>query len=527
MKTVLFSLNASRTHTNLAIRCLQTSLERAGFSVVLLERTEKDKRAEVLEALYREKADLYGFSTYLWNREEHLALAEDLKRLLPRCRIVFGGPEVSYEDASFLTRYPFVDTLLRGEGEETLVSLCRLLLTGQPLPPVMDGGPYRDFVHESIHYKKDENFAQNILYYESSRGCPYRCAYCLSSLHTTPAVRAKSVEKTLEDLRAFEAFREIKVIKFIDRTFNFDRKRAIALWTALLGEEYTKHYHFEVCASLLDEEAFALLARFPQGKIQLEVGVQTTNPAVLEAVGRKDDPALVVSAVERLYRLGNMHIHADLIAGLPGEDLTSFARSFDRLYGKCHMLQLGFLKILKETPMEQIALDRGYRVSARPPYELLSSDEMSFEDILLLKRVESVLERFGNSGRFSRGMACIMEHGSPFAKLRKLSDFFPRPELISQRNAYEGLFAWGRTLPDVKEDALKQALALDFLLNEQGHLPAALAWPHRTWESGKKRVFGQKHPDAFLPATEIYRIGVRSLAVDRKNGRFYELGEDA
>ena len=234
MKIVLFSLNASRTHTNLAIRCLAGSLKQNGFGeVVLIERTEKENRNDTLASLYRERADLYGFSTYIWNVDAHLKLAQNLKHLLPDSKILFGGPEVSYHDESFLDIHSYIDHLIRGEGEDAIVTLARAIEQNYTAPRIIDGGVYQGFLEAGVSSESKEDTRGSILYYESSRGCPYSCAYCLSSVHTTPRVRAKSVEATLADLKFFEAFDNIRIIKFVDRTFNFDKKRAMAIWEAL------------------------------------------------------------------------------------------------------------------------------------------------------------------------------------------------------------------------------------------------------------------------------------------------------
>ncbi len=517
MKIVLFSLNASRVHTNLAIRCLAESLKQNGFhDVVLIERTEKDNRNDTLSALYREKADLYGFSTYIWNVEAHLKLAENLKKLLPDTKILFGGPEVSYHNEAWLDAHPFVDHLIRGEGEDAIVTLCQ----NPNAPKILDGGVYQGFLTAPVPYHSEGDYHGNILYYESSRGCPYACAYCLSSLHTTPRVRAKSAEDTLRDLSYFESFGALRIIKFVDRTFNFNKKRAMAIWEAILSPEYTKNYHFEVCASLLDDDCLALLKRFPKGKIQLEIGVQSTNPTVLSAIHRRDDTKEVLKNLETLMSFGNMHIHADLIAGLPGEDYASFARSFDDLYGKCDMLQLGFLKLLHGSPLMAEKETYGYLTTAEAPYEVLANNTLSFDEINRLHHIEAVLERFSNSGRFSRAMKVLTESRSPFSLFEALAAYLPNPNLISQREAYSTLLAFEKDAERIIP--LKSALALDFLLNEQGHLPPALDFYPITLSREEKHAFAQNHPDAFLPATECYEIPtIGRIFVDRKNHVLY------
>ena len=524
MKIVLFSLNASRSHTNLAIRCLAKSLWQNGFDkVTLIERTEKDNRNDTLAALYRERADLYGFSTYIWNIDAHLTLAQNLKHLLPNSKILFGGPEVSYHSERFLERHPYIDHLICGEGEDAIVTLAKALGQNVTAPKIIDGGVYQGFLEAGVPYEHSEDTSGSILYYESSRGCPYSCAYCLSSLHTTPRVRAKSVEATLADLTAFEAFDHIRIIKFIDRTFNFDKDRAKAIWKALQSDRYTKNYHFEVCASLLDEECLDLLSRFEKGKIQLEIGVQTTNPRVLAAINRRDDTKEVLQNLETLLSFGNMHIHADLIAGLPTEDYMSFAKSFNDLYGKCDMLQLGFLKLLHGSPLMAKKEEYGYIYHAEAPYEVLANSTLSFEEIIRLHHIEAVLERFSNSGRFSRAMKVLTKDRKPFSVFEALADYLPNPNLLSQREAYSALLAFEKDRGEAdRYEELKDALALDFLLNEQGHLPPSLGYRPTVPAQEERQNFRDAHPEAFLPATECYDIPTYGrIFVDRKNKRMY------
>ena len=281
MKVVLFTLNGSWSHSSLALRCLRRTLERDGFEVVLIEHNLRDRTAHILEHLYAEQADVYGFSCYIWNLCEMLAIGETLRMLLPKSRLVLGGPEVSFDTARFEGK-DWIDAIICGEGEEALPALCREMQSGQPHARVIMGGMPDVMRDEGILYRNGEETG-GILYYESSRGCPYSCAYCLSS--ATHGLRMKSVEQVLCDLEAFEHLdAACRVIKFVDRTFNADVKRANAIWQALLDGRFTKYYHFEVCASLLNEESFLILSRFPKGKIQLEFGLQSTNPDTLAAV---------------------------------------------------------------------------------------------------------------------------------------------------------------------------------------------------------------------------------------------------
>lgn len=525
MKIVLFSLNASRSHTNLAIRLLRQSLNKAGFSeVVLIERTEKEKSFDTLAALAEERADVYGFSSYLWNITAHYTLAENLKKLLPKSKIVFGGPEVSYTADEISEKHPFIDTILTGEGEESIVSLVRAYEKGE-CPRILAGTPSRDFEADDIPYGENEARRGNILYYESSRGCPYRCAYCLSGADEFKRIRAKSVEKTLDDLRQFEKFDNVRIIKFIDRTFNFDVGRANAIWKALQNEAFTKQYHFEIAASLLDDDALTILKAMPNGKIQLEIGVQSTNGEVLNTINRPNMTEKVLSTVRTLYGFGNMHIHTDLIVGLPSDTYRSIGKSFDALAFSCHDLQLGFLKLLKGAPLYERQKDYGYLFHSEPPYEVLATDTLSFAEITKLKKIEAVHERYLNSGRFLRAMQVLCDERSPFRVLEALSEFLPDVTTLSQRDAYCKLLEFDRSLGiDSRATMLIDAVTLDFLLNEQGRVPKDI--PHcllSLTPEDKKRI-KESHPELFLPATECYDLyTLGKFAVDRKNKLYFRL----
>ncbi len=525
MKITLFSLNASRSHTNLAIRLLKTSLNQAGYTdVTLLERTEKERRFDVLATLVQENADVYGFSSYLWNIQAHLALAENIKKLLPNAKIVFGGPEVSYTAEEIKTAHPFIDTVLTGEGEESIVSLIQAYEKGNT-PRILSGHPFTDFENADIPYQENESRRGNILYYESSRGCPYRCAYCLSGAEEFKKIRAKSSAKTLNDLSKFEAFDNVRIIKFIDRTFNYDIRRANTVWKALQNESFSKQYHFEIAASLLDENSFAILKTMPQGKIQLEIGVQSTNPEVLKTINRPDKTDEVLSAIKRLYAFGNMHIHTDLIVGLPNDTYRSIGKSYDALAFHCHDLQLGFLKLLKGSPLYEKQREYGYRFHSEPPYEVLSSNTLSFAEIARLKKMETVHERYINSQRFTRAMRVLCDERSPFQMLEALSDFLPDVTTLSQRDAYVKLLEFDQSLGiDSRRSALIDAVTLDFLLNEQGRIPKEI--PHFVINvlPGDKKRIAERHPELFLPATEYYTLEtLGKFAVDRKNKRYYQI----
>ncbi len=476
MKVVLFTLNGSWSHSSLALRCLRGPLERAGHTVVLAEGTLRDRTAHVLERLYRERADVYGFSCYIWNLEEMLTLGETLHGLLPESRFVLGGPEVSFATERF-DGMSWIDSIVCGEGERAMPALCELFAQGKIPPRVFVGEP-PTLGDEGILYRDGEQTG-GILYYESSRGCPYSCAYCLSS--ATRGVRMKSAEQTLADMEAFESLKtDCRIIKFVDRTFNADPARANAIWNALLDDRFGKHYHFEVCASLLNEESFEILSRFPKGKIQLEFGLQSTNPETLAAASRHIDPARVISAVRRIHDMGNIHVHLDLIAGLPYESYARFARSFDDAYGSCDLLQLGFLKLLYGTPLRERAEEYGYRTLAKPPYTVLKSRWISYPEMQKLSHIAETLERYLESGRFSHTLWYLMPRvASPFSFWEGLTEHLarrdPRPlQKLSQPDAFLALWEFSKTLAGVEADELRTMLAADFSENEHKNPPSFL-----------------------------------------------------
>ncbi len=478
MKIVLFTLNGSWVHTSLSLRCLRDACEKKGYDVALVEHTLRDRSAHVLEHLYREKGDVYGFSCYIWNLDQMLALGKALHEILPNAKIVLGGPEVSYATERF-QGMNWIDAVVCGEGENTFPALCEQMQKGLPHERILQGLPVCEMEQTGIYYREGEG-SGGILYYESSRGCPYACAYCLSS--ATRGLRAKSVEQTLSDLLEFERIHtDCRVIKFVDRTFNANVARANEIWRALLDEAFTKHYHFEVCASLLNEESFELLSRFPKGKIQLEFGLQSTNPETLDAVARHISPRDVIRNVRRVHDIGNIHVHLDLIAGLPYESYARFARSFDEAYGSCDLLQLGFLKLLHGTALRENIEKYGYKCLPNPPYTVLESNWISYEELSRLSHIAEVLERYLESGRFAHTLWYLTPlMPSPFAFWEGLAQYLcardERPlQKLSQPDVFRYLLEYASSLPNVQEDTLRQMLSADFTTHEHKNPPSFLS----------------------------------------------------
>ena len=480
MKILLFALNGSYTHTNLAIRCLREPLEQNGFEVQLLERNLRDRTAHILRDLVAAHADIVGFSTYIWNVRPMLELARDLKTIRSQCHIVFGGPEVSYDTDRFLgEEYSFIDAIVCGMGEETLPAVCRELRDGHAIPRIWRGKTIdiERFHHAGILYRETDFPDGSMLYYESSRGCPFSCAYCLSS--ASHPLHAKRISQVREDLIEFEKLpNHIRIIKFVDRTFNFNPSRANAIWEILLQETFTRHYHFEICASLLNEESFEILSRLPKGKIQLEIGLQSTYEPTLLAVSRHIDPHQVLAKVRRIHAMGNIHVHLDLIAGLPYEGYERFGKSFDEAYPCCDLLQLGFLKLLHGTELRNKAKEYGYCYMHEAPYTVLQSNWLSFDEMSRLGEIAEILERYRESGKFDRCLAVLLDGTrSPFHFYEALNDYIAKYDgrhiqKISQVDAYRLLYEYVSTMVDGPTlERFSDAMHIDFSAGEVRKAP--------------------------------------------------------
>ena len=479
MKIVLFGLNGSFSHTCLALRCLRGALERDGYATEVIEANLRDRRDEILQTLYSRNADIYGFSCYIWNITEMLLLAADLKALLPNTKIIFGGPEVSFDTERFEDK-DYIDCVVTGEGEGIVSELCAAVVRGEKLAKIVNGKSGNVMSDEGILYRDGDYKAGEMLYYESSRGCPYNCSYCLSSAEH--GVRAKSTEQTLEDLLEFEKLEnDIKVIKFVDRTFNCDKKRANAVWRALTDPKYTKTYHFEICASLLDEESFEVLSKLPKGKVQLEIGLQSTNKRTLDEISRHTDSAQVISATERLHKIGNIHIHLDLIAGLPYEGYESFKRSFNDAYFSCDMLQLGFLKLLHGTKLRRDAQKYGVVYSENPPYTVLQTADISRDELYRLSQIADLLDRYYSSGKFSLCIDfAVRKADSPFDFYEGLYDYMTETEgrgvrKLSQTDAFRVLYGYVRCFMSENDaEHFEEFMHRDFSANEVRRLPLSV-----------------------------------------------------
>ena len=443
MKTVLVAINAKYIHSNLAVYSLRSYARTFGYEPELLEFTINQQKDQILKGIYEAKPDLLCFSCYIWNLSYAEEIIEDIKKILPEVTIWAGGPEVSYDAPKFLKRHPEVDGIMCAEGEKTLTELISYYEVGKSQGKSLDGingmvyqenktihqTPLRDIMNMDdlvFPYEDLKDFEHKIIYYESSRGCPFSCSYCLSSIDKKLRFRSFSlVEKELE----FFLAHKVPQVKFVDRTFNCKKSHAMAIWTYIKEHDNgITNFHFEVAADLLTEDEIALIQTMRPGLIQLEIGVQSTNEKTLAEIHRKTDFEEITRKVKAVQKGENVHQHLDLIAGLPYENYESFGHSFNDVYAlKPEQLQLGFLKVLKGSYMAEAAEGYGCVHKAKPPYEVLGTRWLSYEEILKLKGVEEMVEVYYNSGQFQKTIRA-MEHlfETAFSMYEELADFYEK-----------------------------------------------------------------------------------------------------
>ncbi|MCW6110376.1 B12-binding domain-containing radical SAM protein [Clostridium sporogenes] len=490
MKSLLVAINSKYIHSNLALRYLRANAEDLNYECMLKEFTINDRKENILEKIIMEKADLVAFSCYIWNLEYVEELANLIKLVKPSTEIIFGGPEVSYDSESFLRRVPG-EYIIKGEGEETFREFIKCKIENKSLDKVkglyiktLNGIKYTGERHnipmDSVvfPYKKEEDLKNKIVYYEASRGCPFKCKYCLSS--TLHGVRFHDIERVKKEIK-FLVDKNVKLIKFVDRTFNCNHKFAMEVWEYIINLDTDATFHFEISADLLTKEELDILSKSKEERIQFEVGVQTTNNEVLKNINRHVNFETIKEKVEELKKLKNIKQHLDLIAGLPGEDYNSFKNSFNDVYSiEPEEIQLGFLKLLKGSPMRLEAEKWGMVYSPYPPYEILSTKDISYEELLILKKVEGVVDKYYNSGKFNNILKYFMgEFKKPFDFYYRLAMFcndkgyFDRN--ISGPQYYKVFLEFNEEFLNKNSEFLKEIIKYDYLkFNKKQWLPEFL-----------------------------------------------------
>ena len=500
MKFLLTAINAKYIHSNLAVYSLRAAAFAAApasdkhepFSVELAEFTINHRTEEILRDIFLRKPDVLLFSCYIWNIVYVRELAENCKKIMPEVPVWLGGPEVSYDAEKFLRENPAADGILCGEGEETFRLLAECYAAGQAdtehlaeipglvfrepvesaarLIRVNTPAPLPDLSALPFPYGELAEFENRIIYYESSRGCPFSCSYCLSSIEKS--VRFRDIEKVCRELQFF-LDRRVPQVKFVDRTFNCRKSHAMAVWSYILEHDNgITNFHFEIEAELLDEEELALLERMRPGLVQLEIGVQSANRETLKAVRRSTDLERLRRVVERIRDGKNIHQHLDLIAGLPFEDYESFGHSFDQVFAlKPEQLQLGFLKVLKGAPMYEDARKYGIAYRSQPPYEVLFTPWLPFSDILRLKMIEEMVEIYYNSHQFGMTLGqLIPRFSSAFAFFEQLALYYERNQegqKSSRVRKYELLLGFASEHFPEDEDRYRELLTIDYYLRER------------------------------------------------------------
>lgn len=487
-KVILAALNAKYIHSNLALRYLSRfQNNNLKHHVETMEFTINQRLDFIAEELFRKQPDVILFSCYIWNVEMLRQLCPILKKIMPDCVIGFGGPEVSYESETFLKENPAVDFIMRGEGELVFTKYLEHLDTGKPATlGEIESLTYRQegeiFSTPQMHpmdlallpfpYEDDFSDVQNqIIYYESSRGCPYRCGYCLSSVEN--GVRFVPLDKVLPDLQKF-LDKNVPQVKFIDRTFNCKKSHAMAIWKYLHEHDNgVTNFHFEITADLIDQETIDFLKTVRKGLFQFEIGVQSTNPQTIHAINRNVDFGALSEIVQQIKDGGNIHQHLDLIAGLPYEDYDSFGRSFNDVYAlHPEQLQLGFLKVLKGSMLHQKQKEFEIVYHDTAPYEVLTTHELPFADTLRLKYVEEMVETYYNSGRFLHTLAYLVPlYESPFAFFEALSQFWVRENYhylgVSKMGLFDVLWRFVEGNPKVEKQKLQWEMKFDIALHEK------------------------------------------------------------
>ena len=533
MKFLLTAINAKFIHSNPAIYSLRACVgEKLQPYVELAEFTINESLESILEGIWKHQPDAIGFSCYIWNWKLIREILAELPKLLPNTEIWLGGPEVTYDGPGLLKEFPQVTGIMVGEGEVTfrelleqylweaegtqkqvgkrteerfgqITGLC--LASGYTAPRELTDLTTLPFLYENM-----EPFTNRIIYYETSRGCPYRCSYCLSSIDKKVRLRDISVVK--RELQFF-LDQKVKQVKFIDRTFNCDHRHAMEIWQYIHEHDNgVTNFHFEISADILREEEIALLNQFRPGLAQLEIGVQSTNPETIRAIKRVMDVDKLEKIVVAIHQGHNIHQHLDLIAGLPYEDYESFGRSFDRVYGmQPEQLQLGFLKVLKGSDMHENAQEYGIRYLEQPPYEVLYTNWISYGEIRRLKRIEEMVELYYNSGQFTHTLPVLEKAFSgPFAMYEALADYYQEQEYFTNSPArayrYQILLEFAALKDPENREIYRELLVYDMYLRENLKSRPGFAADITEEEKQEIRRFYQteEQEHRYLPAYREY-----------------------
>ena len=485
MKILLVACNAKYIHSNLAVYDLQAYASDYADHIVLKEYTINQQKDDIMRDIYLEHPDVVCVSCYIWNLSFVKELMADLIKILPGADFWAGGPEVSYDAEKFLTENSEFKGVMVGEGEETFKELAGYYVEKNPQDlKDMTGICYRDgdqIIHNGWRqimdlssipfiYKDLSEFKNRIIYYESSRGCPFSCSYCLSSIDKK--LRFRDTETVKKELQFF-IDNKVPQVKFVDRTFNCKHDHAMAIWKYINEHDNgVTNFHFEISADLLREEELQEMSTMRPGMIQLEIGVQSTNPDTIKAIHRTMDFEKLKGIVDRIHSFGNIHQHLDLIAGLPYEDYDSFRHSFNDVYAlKPQQLQLGFLKVLKGSHMMEMCREYGIVYKTQEPYEVLSTKWLDYDHVLKLKTVENMVEVYYNSGQFQNTLEYLEKFfPDAFSIYERLGSFYMEKGYgdvsHTRMRRYEILLEFLEDVPEISVDQVKDQMVYDLYLRE-------------------------------------------------------------
>ena len=485
MKILLVACNAKYIHSNLAVYDLQAYASDYADHIVLKEYTINQQKDDIMRDIYLEHPDVVCVSCYIWNLSFVKELMADLIKILPGADFWAGGPEVSYDAEKFLTENSEFKGVMVGEGEETFKELAGYYVEKNPQDlKDMTGICYRDkdqIIHNGWRqimdlssipfiYKDLSEFKNRIIYYESSRGCPFSCSYCLSSIDKK--LRFRDTETVKKELQFF-IDNKVPQVKFVDRTFNCKHDHAMAIWKYINEHDNgVTNFHFEISADLLREEELQEMSTMRPGLIQLEIGVQSTNPDTIKAIHRTMDFEKLKGIVDRIHSFGNIHQHLDLIAGLPYEDYDSFRNSFNDVYAlKPQQLQLGFLKVLKGSHMMEMCREYGIVYKTQEPYEVLSTKWLDYDHVLKLKTVENMVEVYYNSGQFQNTLEYLENFfQDAFSIYERLGSFYMEKGYgdvsHTRMRRYEILLEFLEDVPEISMDQVKDQMVYDLYLRE-------------------------------------------------------------
>ncbi len=540
MKILLVAINAKYIHSNLAVYSLKNyagkNLGEFRPEIEIGEYTINQRPEDIFGDIYRRRPDVLCFSCYIWNRRYVEDVIKEIKKILPQTDIWAGGPEVSYDAEEALRRLPQVRGVMKGEGEETFARLCaayaeqsamqacggteafdEVLIQMKGITFRRSGGTivsnaWREPLNMDeipFAYEDMEVFADRIIYYETSRGCPFSCSYCLSSVDKRLRFRDPRLVK--KELQFFLDHR-VPQVKFVDRTFNCRQEHALEIWTYITEHDNrVTNFHFEVAADLFTEEELALIRTMRPGLIQLEIGVQSVNPDTIREIRRTMRLQKVEENVRRIRAFGNVHQHLDLIAGLPYEDIMSFARSFDKVYEmRPNQLQLGFLKVLKGSYMEEKKEEYGLACQDAPPYEVLYTKWLSYADVQELKGVEEMLEVYYNSGQFAHALETLEEeYASAYEMYRMVWKYCERRRLLGVRHKrsvwYSVLLEFVQEYFPGKADVMKEVLTYDYYLRENAKARPSFAGEYKVGKDFLREFYSREETEhKYLPGYEEY-----------------------